>query len=199
VSTIGVLRCQPWRATYAARVMPGDRAPARRSFAERMRQLVRNESSAPLASLSVAAAVVVIGTFLPWLRTGSTSRSSYDLLALLSRLDIAPDGVVSTSVRWWPLVPLLVTAAVVAAWWRWTWIAVVAAAISALYAGGVATAMMVASQQTGGATGIRLGPGPWVCAIGSLDVLVSATWLAITNARDPAAPALDAAVPDGRS
>jgi hypothetical protein len=154
---IGVRRLLAWRATYAARVTHGDRAPT--------------------VVFTAAAAVTLVGTFIPWLRTGSTRRSSYDLLGVLSRLGVGQSDVVSTLVRWWPVVPLLITAAVVSAWWRWTWPAVAAATSAALYAGGVAVVMMTTSKHSG----VHVGPGPWVCAIGSLDLLIAATWVAVTN------------------
>jgi hypothetical protein len=149
------------------------------------RNVVRHPHTA-LIVFTLAAAVTLVGTFVPWLRSGSTSRSSYDLLGLMSRLDFAPGSVVRTMVRWWPLVPLLITTAVVAAWWQQTWVALIAATTSALYAGGVGVAVVVASRRTH----VDVGPGPWVCAIGSLGLLVAATWLAVTSARrpDPAAP-----------
>ncbi|MCU1360515.1 MAG: hypothetical protein JWN99_1804 [Ilumatobacteraceae bacterium] len=169
VSTIEVRRSLTWSATYALLV----------------HRLVRHPGT-PLAVFTAAAAVTMVGTFLPWLRSGSTSRSSYDLLGVLARLDVAPHGAVSTLVHWWPVVPLLITSAVVAAWWRWNWAAVAAAVVSALYAGGVGLAMMVASR----GTGIGLGPGPWVCVFGGFDLLMAALWLTVTSAigRDAAAP-----------
>jgi hypothetical protein len=127
-----------------------------------------------LIVFTVAGAIVLVGTLLPWLRTGSTSRSSYQLMGLLSRLDIAPDGVVSDLVRWWPVVPLLVTAAVVLAWWRWTIAALVLAAVALAYVGGVGFAMVVAARDAG----VSIGPGPWVCTIGGADLLLSSVWLA---------------------
>lgn len=164
----------------------GFRRTGRRGF----HHLVRHPG-APLVVFTIAAVVVVVGTFAPWLRSGSTSRSSYDLLGLMSRLDIAPDGFVSTLVRWWPVVPLLATSAVVSAWWRWTSVAVAAAVVSVFYAGGVGAAIVVASR----GTSITIGPGPWICAIGGLALLGSAAWLAISAtrrvARTPAAAPLD--------
>ena len=123
-----------------------------------VRRLVRHRPSA-LGAYTVAGGAVVIATFLPWLHSGSTSRSSYELLGLVERLDIAPDGVVSTLIRWWPLVPLLVTIAVVLGWWQ-RWVASSAVALAAVaYSGGVGSSL--AWQARG--TPITLGAGPWVC------------------------------------
>jgi len=138
---------------------------------------------------------VVFATFLPWLRSGTTTRSSYELLGLLTRLDFAPDGPVSVLVRWWPLVPLVVTLAVVLAWWR-RWVAsLVAAVVAVLYAGGVGGALVVASRDTG----IAVGPGPLVCAIGSVAFLFTAAWMVFTHASQSAARAPLAAPPADRS
>jgi hypothetical protein len=138
---------------------------------------------------------VVVATFLPWLRSGSTSRSSYELLGLLDRLEIAPDGAVSTLVQWWPMVPLLVTLAVVLAWWE-RWLASLAAALVAVvYAGGVGSALALGSR----GTPIRLGSGPWVCAVASAAFLVTAAWMVFTHASASAVPAPRAAPPADRS
>lgn len=58
----------------------------------------------------------IIGTFLPWLRSGKNDRSSFQLLALLDSLGFAPDGPVGWAVRGWPLVPLICVVAAVASW-----------------------------------------------------------------------------------
>jgi hypothetical protein len=142
-----------------------------------------------LVVFSAAAVVTLVGTFMPWLRSGATNRSSYDLLGMLRRLGIAPNGVVSTFVHWWPVVPLLITAAVVAAWWRWTAAAAVAAAMAAIYSGVVAIAMIVAARRTI----ITVGSGPWVCIVGDGVLLTSAAWMSITNATRRVLPAPGAA------
>lgn len=141
---------------------------------------------ASLTAFSVAGFAVVLATFLPWLRSGSTSRSSYDVLSLLDRLELAPDGMVSTLVRWWPIVPLLVTAAVVSAWWGLRWVALGATVVAVFYAGGVGLALVVASRSTG----VAIGPGPWVCAVACLVFLASAGWIVLTHAtgRDARTP-----------
>lgn len=128
--------------------------------------------------------VVVVATFLPWLQSGTTSRSSYELLGLMDRLGIAPGGSIAFLVRWWPLVPLVVTVAVVLAWWR-RWLASLAAAVVAVfYAGGVGSALAIRSR----GTPIRLGPGPLVCAVASVLFLLTAGWMVFTHATGRVAP-----------
>ncbi len=69
----------------------------------------------------VALAVCIVGTFLPWLDSGETSRNSYELGGAAGRLGLLGDGVVSALVGGWPLVGpicLLPVVAVAARWWR---------------------------------------------------------------------------------
>jgi hypothetical protein len=173
-----------------ARTMHGVRLPARQVIVD-----VAGHRPSALVAYTAAGASVVVATFLPWLRSGSTSRSSYDLLGLLSRLDIAPDGPVSTLVRLWPIVPLVVTGAVVLAWWQ-RWVAsLVAALVAIVYAGGVGGTLVLASRRTP----ISIGPGPWVCAVASAVFLVSAGWMVFTHARGPGVPVPREAPPADRS
>ena len=169
----------------------------RRSVGQIATALVEHRVAA-LIVFTCAAAVTLLGTFVPWLRSGGTSRSSYDLLGVLVRLELAPDGKVATMVRWWPVVPLLLTVAVVAAWWRQTWIAVTTAVLSVLYISGVGAKVVVAAQNAG----IQVGPGPWVCAFGGAGLLLASVWLAtasVTSARRPELRAPHAVPLDGPS
>ena len=126
--------------------------------------------SVSLVALSGAGATLVLGTFLPWLRSGTMTRSSYDLLGLIGRLDVAPNGAAAALIRWWPLVPLLVTGAVILAWWeRCRWALAIAVLVT-LYAGGVAAVLVVGAAKTG----ITIGIGPWVCSVASLVFMAAA-------------------------
>jgi hypothetical protein len=145
----------------------------------------------PLVVLTSAGVLLLAGTFLPWLHSGSTSRSSYALIGLVDRLDVAPDGPAATLIGAWPFVPLLVTTAVVLAWWgRSTWSLVVAAS-AALYAGGIAAVLAVGSS----GTPIDVGVGPWLCAAAGGCFLAAAVWLRLASGRVPrthrAAPLVD--------
>ncbi len=53
------------------------------------------------------AAVALIGTFLPWLSSGSVPRSSYELFELVERLGFSGDGPIAWVLRLWVFVPLL--------------------------------------------------------------------------------------------
>ena len=107
---------------------------------------------------SSGALVVLTGSFLPWLASGSAERSSYDLFGIVERLGFAPDGAVGWAVRLWPLLPLLLVVTVVSHHVRLdaAWLPVVRATstgLSALYAG-----VGVFSPRI----------GPWVTLLGAL-------------------------------
>lgn len=66
--------------------------------------------------VTLAAVGTIVGTFLPWLRSGKHDRTSYQLLSLLDTLGYASEGPVGWAVRLWPLVPLICVVASVASW-----------------------------------------------------------------------------------
>lgn len=118
---------------------------------------------------SSGALVVLTGSFLPWLASGSAERSSYDLFGIVERLGFAPDGAVGWAVRLWPLLPLLLVVTVVSHHVRLdaAWLPVVRATstgLSALYAGSVALAVRLAPDV--GVFSPRI--GPWVTLLGAL-------------------------------
>lgn len=95
---------------------------------------------------SSGALVVLVGSFLPWLASGSAARSSYDLFGIVDRLGFSPDGVIGWAIRLWPLLPLLLVVTVVSHHLRLGagWLPVVrstATAVTAVYAGAVAVAV----------------------------------------------------------
>ena len=94
--------------------------------------------------MAAGAALTVAGTLLPWVRTGSRQRNSYDVFALAERLGFSPEGPAAQGLRWWPLVPLSSAAAVVAAWWGFRRSGGVIGVASALYAGGLGLAVATA-------------------------------------------------------
>ena len=89
----------------------------------------------------VGALAVIIGTFLPWVRSGTRRRSSYEIFSLVERLGFSPSSVVGWGLRLWPVVPFLVTLAVTLAWFPRRWVTDVAALVAVLYVGGVAAAV----------------------------------------------------------
>ena len=132
-----------------------------------------------LGSFTVTGATILVGTFLPWLHSGSRWRSSYDLFGLVQRLGFTEGGPIGLAVRAWPLVPLLVTVTVMLAWWRQTSLAVVSAVVVTAYTGGVAVALTVGARRSP----VDLGIGPWVCSIASIAFAVNAGVLVWTDRR----------------
>ena len=47
--------------------------------------------------MAVGGVVTVVGSLLPWVRTGRRQRNSYDVFALAQRLGFSPDGPAATS------------------------------------------------------------------------------------------------------
>ena len=101
---------------------------------------------------AAGALVAVVASFLPWIRSGAVWRSSYDLLGLIHRLGFAPDGPIRLAVRLWPVMPLLVTVAVVAAWWSEHTaprvVAAVSGCVGGLYAAALGIAVAVAAPDS---------------------------------------------------
>ena len=52
-------------------------------------------------------AITIVGTFLPWLRSGDNDRNSFQLLSLLDFLGFAPAGPLGWAVRAWPTILLV--------------------------------------------------------------------------------------------
>lgn len=97
-----------------------------------------------VAVMAAGALVTVAGSLMPWVRTGSARRNSYDVFALVDRLGFSPEGLAAQGLRWWPLVPLLTAVAVVAAWWGWPRAGGSVGVVAGLYAGGVGLAVTTA-------------------------------------------------------
>lgn len=127
--------------------------------------------------MAAGAVVVVLGSLLPWLRTGARQRNSYDAFAVADRLGFGPGGAASEGLRWWPLVPLLTAAAVVAAWWGWRRAGGTVGVVAGLYAAGVGVA--VASADAAAVVEIRPG-APVTAAGGGVLLLASVATLVVT-------------------
>lgn len=114
------------------------------------------------------AAVALLGTFLPWLSSGTALRSSFELFELIERLGFSPDGFVGWALRLWPIAPLLLVTSAVAQGLSSAdrrvrlarvWLPIVAAS----YVGATATAVRFAPDD-----GLfRLRFGIWVTLLGA--------------------------------
>lgn len=118
---------------------------------------------------TVGALVTVVGTFLPWLRSGARNRSSYTIFDLVERLGFAPGGMVAWSLRLWAFVPLLLVVVAVGAWSasfdaRLRRPLLATSIVAAIWVGGTSIAVMAAPE----AGLFRIGPGPAVTLAGVL-------------------------------
>jgi len=91
----------------------------------------------PRALLCAGPAVLVVGTFLPWLRSGRATRNSYATDGAVRRL-LDVDGFAGAALQAWPFVSLLCAAAVALVLLGRTGLGAVLAAVAALAAGPVA-------------------------------------------------------------
>ena len=143
--------------------------------------------------MTSGAALIIVGTLLTWVRSGGARRNSYDIFRLVGRLGFAPDGPEATALRWWPVMPLLATSAVVAVWWSWPRLGAALGLLAGAYGGGVAVAVLAAPD--GGL--VQIGPGPVVTAIGAAILLAGSIGVLSARSTDRGARAPRAAPPGG--
>ncbi len=126
----------------------------------------------------VGIVVLILGTFLPWLRSGRSERNSYETGGALRRL-LGLHGVLDTAVSAWPFAGLLCAAVVAVFALGLPRCAAGLALLTALATGAVAvTAVLV-----DGNSFVRpLMLGPSVTILGATIVVVAAT-LVLTPAR----------------
>ncbi len=127
------------------------------------------------AVMTVGAGLAIVASFVPWLRSGTIERSSYDLIGLVHLLRIADNAHIRLLIRLWPAMPLLVVTGVVAAWWGWRFIGagfgIVAAAFSGIPSAAVAHAIHDRSQIAVTDAPMWTASGAGVLLLGSLIVL----------------------------
>lgn len=97
---------------------------------------------------TTGAAVIVVGTFLPWLRSGTRRRNSYEIFSLVDRLGYSQSDLVGWGLRLWPILPLLVACAVSLLWFPRAWATGAAVVVAAVYAGVVSAAVRSASPNS---------------------------------------------------
>ena len=123
---------------------------------------------------TAGAVIAVLGTFLPWLRSGARRRSSYEIFSLVDRLGFSESSLVGWGVRLWPIVPLLLAGAATLQWFPRRWVTGGFTMVAVVYAGGVAAA--VESAPSSSLITIEYGPlvtlaGVLVLAAGALVTL----------------------------
>lgn len=93
---------------------------------------------------TTGAVVAVVGTFLPWLRSGARRRSSYEIFSLVDRLGFSESSLVGWGVRLWPIVPLLLAGAATLQWFPRRWVTGGLTTVAVVFAGGVSAAVETA-------------------------------------------------------
>ncbi len=126
---------------------------------------------------TLGAVVAVGGTFLPWLRSGTRRRNSYEIFSLVDRLGFSPSSLVGWGLRLWPIVPLLLTAAATLLWFPRRWLSGVTVAVASIYAGSVSAAVRSAPSTTLIAVEI----GPSVTLLGAVTLAVGSILATVRN------------------
>ncbi len=126
-------------------------------------------------------ALVIAGSFLPWVISGTVRRSSYAIVGIVDRLGIAGDGLLAALVSHWPLLGALCFAPVVAAAFRWWRTAGILAVLIGLAASVVSIGILAIALGKAGLT-VRLDPfGPTVMAAGGLLLIGGGLCLTLGN------------------
>jgi hypothetical protein len=136
----------------------------------------RHQTGAVLGGAGIV--VLVVGTFLPWLRSGQSWRNSYETGGALRRL-LGWHGALDTAVSAWPFAGLLCAAVIAVFALGLPRCAATLALLTALATGAVA----VTAVRVDGNSFVRpLMLGPAVTIVGATIVVVAAT-LVLTSAR----------------
>lgn len=132
-----------------------------------------------LAALGLV--LLAVGTFLPWLRSGTVDRNSYATGGALRRL-VTPDGLVSGALTVWPFLSLACAAALALLLLGRSGYGLLLGGLAAAAAGTVAAVTLT----VGGAGVVHPAAlGPAVTALGSVLVLLIALAHAIRFALHP--------------
>lgn len=122
--------------------------------------------------VTVGAVLTIVGSFAPWVSSLGITANSWDLRNIVLGLGFSDNGAFDIAVTVWAVLPLVLGAAVLAAWLGRAVISAVCGVIGALYAGIVALAVLQAPD-------IDLYTVEWgvtLTFISCVMVLVSAAW-----------------------
>ena len=72
---------------------PGNAVNGHARYAGAYHHGVSTQQRAGAVTVTAGAAVLLVGTFLTWLRSGATERSSYDVFDLVDRLGFSEGGL----------------------------------------------------------------------------------------------------------
>ncbi|ACU97248.1 hypothetical protein [Saccharomonospora viridis] len=131
----------------------------------------------------------VIGTFLPWLRSGNVHRDSHTAAAVIGQL-LPSDTNVAVLLRAWNVLPLIATVCVVLlvlGWWR---TAAIPTVMFSITVGTIAGLSSVQSTGAGSPVAITL-PGPLTTTVGAALALLSALGILVSFRRNGTAPKSD--------
>jgi hypothetical protein len=129
------------------------------TYAAAVRRILIGRVAATIGGL-----VAVLGTFLPWLRSGTRRRNSYDIFSLVDRLGFSPSSIIGWAVRLWPLAPFLLALTVTFVWFPRKWIGRAIAIVAVAYVGIVSVAVRSARSSSL----IRIESGPLVTLAGAI-------------------------------
>jgi hypothetical protein len=119
---------------------------------------------------TIGAVVAVIGTFQPWVRSGTRHRTSYEIFSLIDRLGISRSSLVGWGLRLWPIVPFLLALAVTLLWFPRRWLGAGIVVLAVAYAGIVS----VAVRRAPSTSLITIERGPLITLIGTVALAAGA-------------------------
>lgn len=121
--------------------------------------------------------LAIAGSFLPWVASGTVTRSIYAIAGVADRLGVAGDGVLAHLLAVLPVLAALCFAPVIAAAFRWWRTAGALATLIGLAMSGLALGILALTLGKAGLT-VRLDPlGPSVMAAGGLLLVAGGTGL----------------------
>jgi hypothetical protein len=140
--------------------------------------------AAAVLVLLVGLTVTIIGTFLPWLISGSVTRNSYQLAAALEQFRLVDSWLMGAAITAWvSLGPILLVPTLLLAVRMWRTAAGVCVALGLVMAGAAITTLVVVGGKE--RLGIRLADaGPLAVACGSALTIVAGLLLLLSARRD---------------
>jgi hypothetical protein len=116
-----------------------------------------------LVSMLVGLGLLVVGAFLPWVRSGGSARSSFAMVRSADRLGIVDDGLGLVVLRAWYLVPLVAASVVVLLTLHRPRTAAVVGFVLAGITASISILVVLAAPGTGS--------GPFVCLAGAVAIV----------------------------
>lgn len=140
--------------------------------------------TAAVLVLLVGLTLTIIGTFLPWLISGSVTRNSYQLAGALQQFRVVDSRLMDTVVAGWAFLgPILLVPTVLLALRMWRTAAGLSVGVGLLVAAAAVTTLVVVGSKS--RFGIRLADaGPLTVACGSALIIVAGLLLLFSGRRD---------------